>query len=241
MDVKNIDESGSKQTARYVLPGQSCGTEQARRGLREALVDNRGSQLETILSGQEFPHLNAFLETIAQATKMEPYSAETVKAYWLGPEISETVKPIPTDLLAQKYESRVSHEFAQVLRERLPKEIHPTHLTMVAYIASSELSGDMRIAGINYCMISGGRVTKVDEEEKTAVVERDILVRREDDGFEIAQQTATVTIDTDLTPNLKERNLVALHQGCVADMLTQEDFDRLRLWNEKVAKTLEIS
>jgi len=232
MDEKR---SGVQEAAKFAVQA-GCGSEENRATLIESLKSGEDELIREELA--ELPNLNAFLETISQITGRDEYSLEVVKSYWLGGGLPETEEPMETRLLAEHYAKTISPEFAQELIERLPEKVYLTHLTMVALIASADLSGDARLAGINHCMISGGRVKEVDVDNRTAAVERDVLIYKEGGGFEVIKKETSVAIDPDLTPTIRVNDEVAMHQGVIADVLNPKDVDRLAMWTRKVAETL---
>lgn len=233
-----MDKTGAQEAARFALPA-GCGGPGGKSVLLEGFRSGEDEPIKEALA--ELPHLNAFLGAISQITERDKHSLGVVTSYWLGGGLPETEEPVETRLLAKHYAKTISPESAQALLKRLPEKVYLTHLTMVALIASADLGGNARLAGINHCMVSGGRVMEINTEEGTARVERDVLVYKEDGGFDVISKKTVVRIDSDLTPTIEIGNQVAIHQGVVADILTPEDFDRLNYWNKKVAQTLKIS
>ena len=231
------NESGIHQAGRYALQA-GCGNPDDEASLRKSWVQNEDTDAREILAERGFPHLNAFLKAIAEAQgAKDPYSPEIVRAYWLGPKDNTYIM---SKDLAKHYVQTMSPEFGQAIEAQLPERIVPIHLTMVALIASPEITDrNLRLAGINHCMISSARITEMQEDGKGVTVERDTLVDNEAGGFTVQRRHADVRIDRDLTPDVNIGDPVALHQGTVAEILTQEEADRLSYWTREVAKTLK--
>jgi hydrogenase maturation factor len=230
------ESQGLEMAARFALTA-GCAPE-SEGGLRTHLQSHDDEGLRTQL--ENYPNQRAFLEAISEATRLQrkPYDPEVVKSYWLGGELAETETSANVLYLIERYAEIVSDDYARELAGRLPEEIYLTHLSMVILIASADLTDrNARLMGINHCMVSGGKVIEVDGE--TAVVERDALKYKEEGGFEVVKTRANVAVDPSLTPEVKEGDLLAIHQGTPVMALDENDYERLLKWNEKVAKSLK--
>lgn len=161
---------------------------------------------------------------------------QTEISYWLGGELIGAAEATAARLLVEQYAKRVSPDFAKALSLRLPERIYLTHLTQVMLIAAADYTEPERTKIINQCMIARGRLVGINMEERTAVVEREVLIKVSDYNFRVASRKVKVKLDLDLTPRLQVGDAVAVHLGYIADKLTPEDATLLSGWTEKVAR-----
>jgi len=230
MSIREKEALGLKSAARFALQPNMwgfCGEDDSQQCLRE-FVSGREKDVEKIrltLEEHGFPHLNAFLETIAKSTGRDRFDPEMVLNYWLGGEVVGTRE----DLL-ENYSKYFPKEFVEALGKVLPEKIYLTHLSQVIFVAAADYQGVEKINLINHCMITGGEVVEIDTVNRVAVVQRDILNK----DLKLVKGKQSVKIDPDLTPKIEVGNKVAVHLGYLASTLTTDEADSLSYWTDRV-------
>lgn len=234
------DERGVRSAARFALQPNMwgfCGEDTSQDILREfvALRKNDSALARETLEHHGFPHLNSFLEAIAERTGLDTFSDEVVMSYWLGNKLTEDIGTETKKILVECYGDKFTKVFAEQLKTALPENIYLTHLSQVALIAAEGYDQLEKSKLINHCMLAHGRILEIDAFKKTAVVSRDFLKKSDKDGYVVRQARQKVKIDSDLTPVLCFGDDVAVHLGYLAMKLDEYESKNLRYWTRKVA------
>jgi hypothetical protein len=241
--MKEREKEGLQNAARFAIQPNMwgfCGEDSSQEILRN-FVSEREMNFELVketLHSHGFPHLNAFLETIAAASELEAFDDELVMSYWVGNYMTEKVGMATKESLVHQYEKQISKEFAVQLEKVLPEKIYLTHLSQVALIAAADYEQPEKTKLINHCMVAYGKIIKIDLEKKTAVVTRDILQKKKEGGYEVISGKQTVKIDSDLTPTLNVGDDITIHLGYLAATLTNDQAEMLKYWTRKVAENI---
>jgi hydrogenase maturation factor len=238
--MRERDDLGIRNAARFAIQPNMwgfCGEDSSQEILRE-FVAERGSNAKLVretLHDHGFPHLNAFLEAIANDSEMDPFDNQVVMSYWIGTYLTEKVGTETKEKLVKSYGEKISKEFAVALAEKLPEQIYLTHLSQVALIAAEGYEQSEKTKLINHCMVAYGTIVAVDMEKREATVKRDVLKKKENAGYEVVQGKQTVKIDVDLTSKLNIGDDIAVHLGYLAAKLRSDQAEKLRYWTRKVA------
>lgn len=241
--MKEKDNTGLSMAARYATQPNMwgfCGEDSSQQILRDFLTKKNIAEdlvMET-LSKHGFPHLNAFLETIAKISDLDKFDEDVVMSYWFGGILTENIYKNSKPVLIEKYSEQISPEFAAALEKTLPEDIYLTHLTQVAFIAAADYEPLEKITLINHCMIAYGKILEIDSEHKMAKVERDILIKNLDRGYKVARGVQMVKIDPDLSANIEVDCDVTVHLGYLAGKIPSEQAEILRYWTRKVAEVI---
>lgn len=238
--MRERDTLGIKNAARFAIQPNMygfCGEDSSQEILRNFVTEkNNNDELvrETICE-HGFPHLNAFLETIAGITDLDPFDNQVVMSYWIGTFLTESAGLETKAALIKTYGEKFSKTFAEQLEALLPDKIYLTHLSQVALIAAQGYEQQEKNVLINHCMVASGVVISVDMDKREAVVKRDVLKKSQNIGYEIGSGKQTVKIDIDLAPELKINDEVAVHLGYIATTLRPDQAEKLRYWTRRVA------
>jgi hypothetical protein len=241
--MKESEKAGLQNAARFAIQPNMwgfCGEDESQEILRN-LVSEKEKNYEAVketLHDHGFPHLNAFLETIAEATGLDTYEDELVMSYWIGNDLTEKSGVDKREVLVEKYKEQIPGVFGQRLSEVLPEKIFLTHLSQVALIAMVDYEQPEKTRLINHCMLAYGKIIEIDLAKKEAVVNRDILKKKTESGYEVVSGNQTVKIDTDLTPAITAGDEVTIHLGYLAAKLSDEQVKSLKYWTRKVAKLI---
>jgi hypothetical protein len=160
--MSKIERSGLQSAARFAIQPNMrnyCGDKESSQSiLRQCLTQPHFEPriVKETLNSHDFPHLIAFLETIAAISGQDPFSDEVVRSYWLGNSLTETTMGNGKKLLIAQYAKSFLPEFTHELEKNLPDNIPLTHLTQVAFIAAADYQESPRTQLINQCMIAGG-------------------------------------------------------------------------------------
>lgn len=238
--MRERDIQGIKDAARFAIqPNMKgfCGEKGDQQILRDYISDRNGDYkivLET-LSSHSFPHLNAFLGAIAEMSGADVFDNDVVSSYWYGNLTTEKVGLNTKNVLLENYERQFPGPFSEQLRRLLPEEIFLTHLSQVALIATFSENEPQKTDFINHCMIAHGKIRHIDKENRSALIVRDYLKKKDVGGYEVISIEREVNVDNELTPELSIGDDVAVHLGYLAAILTSEEVENLRYWTRKVA------
>jgi hydrogenase maturation factor len=233
-------EEGIRNAARFAIQPNMwgfCGEDNTQEILRSFVSDNGvdSQVVRETLTNHNFPHLNAFLGTIAELNEMDIFDEDVVMSYWFGSYLTEKVGVNTKNNLAENYGKQISPQYADHLKEILPDEMYLTHLSQVALVAASSESEPKKTEFINFCMIAFGVVIEIDVEKKIVKVNREVLVRDESGNYQVKTAKRKVRVDADLTPDLKLGDEVAIHLGYLAAKISSDQAERLKCWTRKVA------
>jgi hypothetical protein len=236
------DISGIKSAARFALQPNMlgyCGEDESQEILRAFVSEQNDNEnlVHETLTNHGFPHLNAFLETIAEVTKRDTFEDDLVLSYWVGNDLTEKAGVDNKRTLIEKYQKQLPQEMVARYEAILPEKFYLTHLSQVVLIAAGENEGPEKIGLINHCMLAYGNVISIDWENKKVTVERDLL-RKANNKYRVVSGKQTIKIDSDLTPVLEAGNEVIIHLGYSAAILTPELANNLKIWTRKVAEGL---
>lgn len=243
MQMKEGEKNGLRSAARFAIQPNMwgfCGEDTSQEILRNFVAerDINCDLVRETLNSHGFPHLNAFLGTISEISGRETFDEAAVLSYWLGGDLTEEIAEGAGNILVEQYTKQISDEFAKELAKRLPEKIYLTHLTQVALIAAADYDEPEKSQLVNQCMVAYGKIVSIDEENRTVVVERDVLRKMEGGGYEVIPGKQTVMIDPDLTPKLETGDEIAVHLGYLAGKLGTEEIETLKFWTRKVAKII---
>jgi hypothetical protein len=183
-----------------------------------------------------FPDLHSFVETISQITKQPPFFNSVIESYLFGNPLTESTFPNGRKTLIEQYQI-YNPALVPILKEILPSHLYLTHLSQVALILINSNAYE-DIETVNKCMVAGGRIISIHPENRSAIVERQFLVKGATSGLQIENQEQTVKIDSGLTPDLKKNDEIAIHRGTIFTLLTREQANNLETWNKRVAALL---
>lgn len=215
-----------------------CGLDSAQGRLWKCVANGETQGIEDELS-HGFPHLNAFLNTLAHISGGEPYSSEVVNSYWLGTDLLRQASIEDYDYLVDQYRRFGAEGDFLAALERVPKVFVPTHNFQVLHVgvleASGELKHDLPLA--NQCMIRPGEVVSLDQENSTATINIISLVEKGGVlSFKHTLQKAK--FDLALVPDLEPGQTVAVHWGWVVKPLFREEQEQLAYWTQAVVNSL---
>lgn len=231
---------GLKNAARFAIQPNMwgfCGEDISQEVLRSYVADrNDDSQkVRETLMHHGFPHLNSFLGAISFLTQSDVYDEAVVMSYWLGNPLTEKVGVNTKSVLIDQYRHQISPEFARRLETVLPDEMYLTHLSQVALIAAADETGTDKTNLINHDMIAYGNVVEVNMEKRTAVVMRESLRKKGDQGYEVVTTKQVVKMDLDLTPEINSGDEIVVHLGYLASKISSDQAEHLKYWTKKVA------
>jgi len=241
--MRERDTLGIKNAARFAIQPNMwgyCGEDESQEILRDFVTEKSDNDklVKETLQTQGFPHLNAFLETIASLCDLDAYDNQAVMSYWIGTFLTESIGQDNKDTLVKIYGEKISQPFAKQLAEKLPDKIYLTHLSQVALIAAEGYDQEEKTKLINHCMVACGKLISFDLEKRVATVKRDVLRKNDENGYSVVAGKQTVKIDSDLTPDLRLGDEIAVHLGYLAAKLRSDQAEKLRYWTRKVAAVI---
>jgi hypothetical protein len=255
-----MDKKALQLCSRFALtPNQLgyCGKDSAPAKLQKCVVTSDCSRVEEEL--KKFIVLNPYLQTIAKATDLSPFSYEVIEAYWLGSDLLDQIKLKHYDLLLENFISQGVPDFlVEELKNKQPKKFIPIHLFNILHVGVGRASGSVpfNIDSINNCMLRWGTVSKVNKNESTAQVEvtslkavssfnpltegssRKQSASTSGISYEFAQRIKTFNFNPAFTPNLKVGDNVAVHWGFIPKILSKDEQKKLSFYTKLLIENL---
>lgn len=229
-------ERGLGLTARYALQPNTqgfCGDNDSQKVLRDFLTRHLHEDLVfQTLDSHGFPHLNSFLDAIAEISGRDKFDEAIVESYWLGNDLTKAVGTKTKNVLVSQYHYHMFPEFSGNLAKLLPEDIYLTHLSQVALIAAGGETEPRKTELINHCMIAFATVLSVDQ--TSALVNRETLEKDRSGKYHIVMKKQSVHLDPDLTLSVEAGDQVSLHLGFIAGILTDTQAKSLQFWTHKV-------
>ncbi|EKD99894.1 MAG: hypothetical protein ACD_22C00142G0005 [uncultured bacterium] len=226
-----------KFVSRFSLPPNSlgyCGRKSGPVALKNCIIKGRCGKVEEELS--RFIVLNPYLKTLSAITKLPPFDYKVVESYWLGNNQLNKAKAKHYSLLLENFiKQGVPKALVEELKLTPPKEFIPTHLFQILHVGIGRVKNSItyNLASINQCMIRWGRVQKIETDK---IVIKLNSLKETKKGYRITLLTEILTCGTELVPELKKGDVVAVHWGQIIKILTKEEVEKITFWTKKVLK-----
>lgn len=234
-----MDIKGLQLESRFSLPPNSlgyCGRQTAPAKFKKCIRTGECDGVEEEVT--KFIVLHPYLRLLSEVTGLPFLSQEIVECYWLGNDLMEKVQPEHYDILLDKFLKQGVPDFlVEDLRANKPKKFIPTHLFQVLHVGVGKTSGAVpfNIQSINNCMIRWGKVIKVND---TSVDTALHSLEREKPPYGLTIQAATIPFASDLVPDIKPDDVVAVHWNMVIKKLTDQEQEKIAKWTKIVLASL---
>ena len=234
MDIKALRFEGRFSIAPNCLG--YCGREEAGGKLKECVINGNCLGIEEEL--KKFIVLYPYLKTISEITKLPTFSYPVIESYWLGNDLLKKVKDKHYGLLLENFKKQgVPEWLIKELADRKPKKFIPNHLFQVLHVGVGKASDGVvpfNLKSINSCMIRWGEVKEI--KNKKATIALNSLKNKSAESLVFKKET--LLYSNDFVPNLKVKDIVAVHWNMIIKKLTGEEKEKLSFWTDEVIKNL---
>lgn len=234
MDLKALRFEGRFSIAPNCLG--YCGREEAGEKLKDCVVNGNCHGVEKEL--KKFIVLYPYLKTISEITKLPIFSYPVIESYWLGNDLLKKVKQEHYELLLKNFKKQgVPEWLIKELKERKPKKFIPSHLFQVLHVGVGRASDGVvpfNLESINNCMIRWGEVIEI----KNGKAKISINSLKSKSSKDLVLKKETFTYESNFVPNLKVKDIVAVHWNMIIKKLTEEEKGKLSFWTNEVINGL---
>lgn len=233
--------SGLTLCSRYAfMPNKLkyCGPSNERTLFDYAASDRVDKGLIELL--EKFETMYPYLKLIAKANQIrDPFNKRVVEAYWLGNSLLDKVSM--SDLyydLKDKHHllERLPKKYFSEIIYKIPLNVKPHHSFHVLniFIRTGRDKIKHTLQTMQNCLITSGRIEKIDESKESVVVTADSLAFRNGKlTFAAEKRKVRFSFDNQkLIDDIVIGDLVSLHWNFVCDRLSLVQAKRLKDWNQ---------
>ena len=224
----NKELNALKRACLYSIPPNRlgyCGPKESWKTLQE-FISNPAEQKtqETRFILQNFNALYPYLQLIAEANALKPFSPQVIEAYWLGSPLLENIsfKSIQKTILSfQKH--GLPSSTAEKKASQLPESILSHHSMHVLYINFISRKIPALVQNLSDCLIQWGKVQ--------ASLPEGILTK----GIELFSESGQLKLkekekilQNPFGIGLEENDLVTVHWNSVVEKITKKRLKSLQ-------------
>lgn len=239
MSKNNQNLKGLQLAARFALPPNSlgyCGRDSAPERFKNCIADCDCTSVEIELT--KFIVLHPYLKTIGDATGSSKFSDPVVESYCIGNDILNEIKPEHYNILLDNFLVQgVPEWFVTELRDKQPKRFIPTHLFQVLHVGVGKASGSVpfNLETINNCMVRWGEIENI-WPDKAQVMLNSLEIK--EGKYDITQKLGVYPFNPTITPNLKVKDVVAVHWNQIIMQLSASEIKKIDFWTKEVISTV---
>jgi hydrogenase maturation factor len=231
---------GVELSARFALPPNSrayCGTPEFRKAFSDFLKE-RSARNRMALEGalKKFTAHYAYLELIANASKLRPFDEKVAEALWLGNGLLEEVKKESVAKLIENEFSGpglLSASRAHKLAAAIPEGFVPHHSFHVLYLHTISGVVSPSLANADACRVSWGKVIGRGDDEVTVKTQKLAKVNGRLALAECRKKWKTSCAGINLVPDAEIGDIVASHWGFAVMKISHKQAKRLEKCTEQ--------
>ncbi|MBN2066943.1 MAG: hypothetical protein JW744_00565 [Candidatus Diapherotrites archaeon] len=217
----------------YSLPPNQlgyCGPKQSWQSFQEFLStpsDALVPKTKGLLS--EFYAMFPYLELIAEANSLEPFSQEVIEAYWVGNSLLEN---IPHSKTQETILSFAKHGMPKSIAERkasgLPQGLLPHHSMHVLYVNFINPDVKPLVQNLSSCLIQWAEVKSL---SKKGVEVKGIELISESGELKLREKIKTVQNQFSL--GLKPKDLITVHWNSAIESISKDSLKNLKKFTDR--------
>lgn len=238
-----VEVGGVPLAARFSLATNRlryCGPAEAETPLYAAIT--RGESLaEARRALLGFEALAPYLEAIARKHRRDPFDPEVVEAYWVGNELLRPFGRREFEALLDALVGRgLPRSLADRLKSRLPEHPVPHHAFHVCFVGVGEVTGHVAttVANMEACRPSWAEVLGV--EHGKLHLSRSVLGLRDGRVALLPAARGEVPFDPQVLPHVGRGDVVALHWGWPAYVLSKDQLLQLQRYTQLALQAVPV-
>ncbi|MBR9699165.1 hypothetical protein GOV09_01770 [Candidatus Woesearchaeota archaeon] len=213
-----------------------CGPEEAQKHFLTYL-ENKDNTSEVEDSLEKFEGLWPYLHAIASKHGLDEFDYKVIEAYWIGNELLDSFSDDDMkNIVVALMKRGLPKSIGESVISKMPSGFFPHHNFNVFYVGVGNITGavEATLQNMDNCRVGWGEVVEVGD----SLIVKTQSLKKDEKFFLSEEETKNIVYLKEMLPTVKKGDIVALHWGFAPYILTSEQLENLKRYNQKIIDVL---